>query len=88
MATTTTARVAHIIRARIASDPDITLQSAAECIAAQTGLAPRTIREHLTIGSLSVDELIAAAATLGTTAHDLLAEGERSVATHSTHSAA
>ena len=78
MATNPTLEVAQKIRATIDQSPTETVQSVAIAVASKTGVQPRTFREHLKVGNLSMDEVFAAAHHLGLSAGDLLPREHRS----------
>lgn len=73
MATMQSLEVARTIRAEI-ENRGTNIQQ----MATAAGLTPRTFREHLKIGSLTLDEIFAASRVLGVDASELIRRAEKS----------
>lgn len=71
MATNENREVARVIRAEI-EYRDTNIQA----LATAAGVKPRTFREHLNVGALTLDEVFAAAAALGMDASEILRKAE------------
>lgn len=77
MATNENREVARVIRAEI-EYRDTTVQA----LAREAGVTPRTFREHLNIGALTLDEVFAAARVLNMDASAILRKAEDRSAEH------
>lgn len=74
MATNENREVARVIRAEI-EYRDTSIQA----LAREAGVTPRTFREHLNVGTLTLDEVFAAARALDVDASTLLKKAEQRV---------
>lgn len=78
MTTNENREVARIIRAEI-EYRDTSVQA----LAREAGITPRTFREHLKVGTLTLDEVFAAARALDMDASAILRKAENSAVEHS-----